>query len=479
MAGITSTGLTIKSLSDIITNMNSKLVARYGSNYSTDTNNPFYNAVLVFAEEAADIWEAVQGTYDASFPKSASAINLDNVCDIVDVQRIAKSKSSALVEFTGAVGAVVPAETVVKVTDSENRFLLKNTLTLTNTQFSDITVSLSSVANSTIYQLTINNTVVSITSGSSATTTSILAQLKAGIDTLVSGVTTSYPTASTLRINVTEVNSVLPIVVGVRIAVDSVSDLVEVVAQDYGVVKAPATTLSNLLVPIIGINSLTNYVDATEGREEETDEELRVRRYESVGIVGAGTDSAITANVRNLTDVSAAFTISNRTYSVDSDGRPPKSFEVVVEGGDDLDIANTVFKYQPAGIESTGTITKTIVDDDGNPQVIKFSRPTNIYIKMEIDYTKYDEELFALTGEEGIKAAALEYGNLINIGVDVMPQRFFGNIFSKVQGISSLAIRVASSTDLSTWTPLSTSPVVIGRKQNSVFDITRIIVNEV
>jgi hypothetical protein len=161
------------------------------------------------------------------------------------------------------------------------------------------------------------------------------------------------------------------------------------------------------------------------------------------------------------------------------DGRPAKSFEVVVEGGDEVEIAETIWAYHPAGIESYGDVTRTITDEDNLPQTVKFSRPTTIHIKMEIDYTKYDEESFIVSGEQGIKDAAFLYGSSLNIGVDVIPQRFFGSIFSNVQGLSSLVIRISSSTDEVTWSPFTTLPIEIGRKENSSFDITRIVVNEV
>jgi uncharacterized phage protein gp47/JayE len=339
---------------------------------------------------------------------------------------------------------------------------------------------ITSVVDSTVYTLTIDGITVSINSGVGATANSILTALKAEIDNDVAGTTTSLPTTTTLRVNVTENNSVYSLVVGARIGVVSVSDLVQVEAQNIGEVKAPANTITNLLVPIANVTSITNLEAATEGRLEETDDELRVRRYESVSIIGAATEQAIIANVRNLDGVTAAFIIANRTFSTDSDGRPPKSFEVVVEGGDEEEIAQTIWKYHPVGIETTGDITRTIVDEMDEPQSVKFSRPVTVHIRMQIDYTKYAEESFNITGgEDGIAQAALAYGNTLNVGVDVIPQRFFGNIFGSVQGIESLVIRISSSTDLLSWTSYQTTPIAIGKTERSSFDITRITVNEV
>jgi uncharacterized phage protein gp47/JayE len=479
MAGITAEGFVIKTLPEIIASLNAKYQAEYGDSFSVATNTPEGFIIGIMADEISDAWEGAQGVYDASFPKTSYGLNLDNVSDIVNVRRIPAANSTALLQVTGTVGSLVVADTVVTVTTTNSRFLVASNLTLQSTQFSDVTIEVTAVADTTDYEITINGTLASITSDGTATADEIVASLKVAIDALSLGVTVTLPTSSTLRINVTEPSSVLPLVVGARLGITSISDLVTVVAEDTGVIKAPVNTLNTLLVPIAGITSVTNLVAAVEGRVEETDEELRVRRYESVQIIGASTEQAIRSNVRNLDGVTAAFVITNRTFEIDVDGRPPKSFEVVVEGGDEQEIGQTIWDFHPVGIESTGDITKTVQDSDGTDQTVLFSRPVQIYIRMEIDYTKYSEEAFAATGEDGIKQAALAYGSSLNIGVDVIPPRFFGSIYSSVAGIESLAVRISSSTDLITWTPYSTSPTAVGRKERSQFDITRIVVNEV
>lgn len=480
MAGLTSSGLVIKTRSEIFDNFMAKLKARVDPMWDDRTNNLVNIISNIYAEEASDLWGGVQSAYDAAYPLSAFDVSLDNVADIVNVQRIPASQSFTQLQVTGLVGAVIPDDTVVTVVDTNERFLTQDNLTLSNTRFSDITFNITSVVDSTVYTVTIDSIAVSINSGVGATANSILTALKAAIDADVTGVTTSLPTSTTLRVNVTENNSVFSLVVGARIGVTSVSDLIQVVAQNFGPIKAPANTLTNLLVPIANVTSVTNLEAVKEGRLEETDSELRARRYESVSIIGAATEQAIIANVRNLDGVTAAFIIANRTFVTDVDGRPPKSFEVVVEGGDEEEIAQAIWLYHPVGIETTGDITRTIVDENGDSQSVKFSRPVTKYIRMEIDYTKYAEETFNTTGgEDGIAQAALSYGNTLNVGVDVIPQRFFGTIFNAVQGIESLVIRVSCSLDLMTWTPYQTTPIAIGKTERSNFDLTRITVTEV
>jgi len=479
MAGLTSAGLVIKTRQEIYENMQSKLKTRIDPLWDDVSNNAINIIFNIWAEELSDAWGGTQGAYDASYPLSAYATSLDYVADIVNVQRIEATQSFTQLQVTGLVGTVIPADTVVSVSDTNERFTVASNLTLTNTRFSDVVFEITSVVDSTVYTLTIDGVTVSINSGVGASANSILVALKAEIDSDVSGVTTSLPTSTTLRVNVTENNSVYSLVVGARIGVTSVSDLVQVTAINFGEIKAPVNTLTNLLVPISGVTSVTNLEAATEGRLEETDEELRVRRYESVSIIGAATEQAIIANVRNLDGVTAAFIIANRTFVTDVDGRPPKSFEVVVEGGDEQQIAETIWEYHPVGIETTGAISRTIIDSNGDPQAVEFSRPVIKYIRMEIDYTRYPEEPFASTGEQGIKEAALAYGDSLNIGVDVIPGRFKGGIYAAVQGIDRIDVRLSSSLDEITWTPFVTTTIPIGRTERSSFDITRIVVNEV
>lgn len=123
-------------------------------------------------------------------------------------------------------------------------------------------------------------------------------------------------------------------------------------------------------------------------------------------------------------------------------GRPPKSFETIVQGGTDEDIATTIWQTKPAGIETFGSTTTVINDSLGRPQSIKYTRPTEIYIAILLEYTKYDEETFPNNGENTMAQIALDYTNRLGIGVDVIPSRYFGPIYNAVNGIDSLTVSI-------------------------------------
>lgn len=68
-------------------------------------------------------------------------------------------------------------------------------------------------------------------------------------------------------------------------------------------------------------------------------------------------------------------------------GRPGKSFEIVVQGGTNTAIAQTILDSKPAGIQTYGSTTVQVFDALGNPYNISFSRPTAVPIYVTISMT--------------------------------------------------------------------------------------------
>lgn len=123
-------------------------------------------------------------------------------------------------------------------------------------------------------------------------------------------------------------------------------------------------------------------------------------------------------------------------------GRPPKSFESVVQGGTDAAVALDIWQTKPAGIESFGDTPVNIIDSSGNTQTIRFTRPTAVILGFEVDYTKYDEESFPAGGEATIAQTVVDVTNALGVDEDVIPSRYFGPIYNAVSGINSLVVRV-------------------------------------
>ena len=392
--------------------------------------------------------------------------------------------------------------------------------------------------------------------------------LTAIINAAISTVSATDLTGS-LSIAADDPDAPFSISVGTNLSITSQSSPVTFLSQDFAPIAAPVNTLVEILTPISGWNSINNPKAGVTGRFIETDSELRIRRNNSIRLLGAGTVESIRARLlQQVPGVTSAFIFENRTMTqepidivlnqdlvsgntitivfntiqtlpivtyatshldtmnaiaivianqpqiasavvggtanrtitvsmkeavefaittfsvtggasqaeaVFKGGRLAKSFEAVVEGGSDADVANKIWLTKPAGIQTFGNTSFTITDSQGEQQVINFSRPTPIYIWVTVALTLYSEETFPPNGQDLVADAINTYGNNLGIGVDVLLQRVLAQIFT-VPGIASGAMQIAATNGPGDIPLYGTADIPIQENEIAVFDLSRITV---
>jgi len=213
-----------------------------------------------------------------------------------------------------------------------------------------------------------------------------------------------------------------------------------------GAVLALAGTLVNIETPISGWDSVENPDDGEVGREIESDPELRQRWQESLQVWGSGTVPAIRARLLQSVDgVTSVKIIENRSSEVDADGRAPHSFEAIVSGGADQEIAEMLWDVKPAGIETHGINEVVVEDSEGEPHIICFSRASLVYVWVKVEVEEYGLGV-PIGAAELIKEKIVEYG-LENFGVGdkVLYQALFTPVYANVSGIKSVSVRLAGN----------------------------------
>ena len=175
--------------------------------------------------------------------------------------------------------------------------------------------------------------------------------------------------------------------------------------------------------------------DAVVGRDVESDEDLRLRRVQLLRGAAASTVEAIRAGLLDpivTPNVAQAFVFENDTDIVDVDGRPAHSFEAVVFGGTDDDIAQTLFDLKPIGIQTFKVagpdgVTVVIVDSQGTNHTINFSRADVITEHAIVDISVVAADFGGndqVAGEAQVRAAIKALGDALNVGEDVIILRF-------------------------------------------------------
>ncbi len=182
---------------------------------------------------------------------------------------------------------------------------------------------------------------------------------------------------------------------------------VEVIAVDAGTSgNLPAGTITEIVNPAVGIDAVTNPEPTVGGLNRETDAEFRARYALSVAKGGASTIDSIRASLLDVEGVRAAIVIENNTAQA-VDGRPPKSFESYLLGGEPEDIASTILQTKAAGIQAYGQESQTVKDAAGQEHVVGFTYAEEVGIEANI--TVITDEHFRTDGDRQIRTAIVRY----------------------------------------------------------------------
>lgn len=241
-------------------------------------------------------------------------------------------------------------------------------------------------------------------------------------------------------------------------------------ATEMGALLAPAGTLTKIDTPVYGWQSATNPADATPGRDEETDEQLRQRRAQSTATPAQAVLDALYGAIANIPDVLQVRVFENPADTTDANGMPPHSIYCVVDGGDDADIAAAIWVRKTAGATLVGTEEVVTTDVQGNPHTMRFSRPGDVDVHIEVNVTTRTG--WPTDGDERIKAALVAWGQAEQqIGEELIYSRLFSPINS-VPGhsVDSLYIGLTAS-------PSGTSNIAVGFDELARIDSSRITVN--
>ena len=149
-------------------------------------------------------------------------------------------------------------------------------------------------------------------------------------------------------------------------------------AAALGEVNVQLNTITNPVTNIAGVTGINNPSAPTIiGRNEESDAALRIRRQSSVAVPAIGFLDSLEASLSDLEGVTTAIVFENQTDTTDSNGIPPHSIWVVVEGGDVDSIGLTIYTKKSSGSGMRGTQTVNVPRPDGRIFVSRFDRPVN------------------------------------------------------------------------------------------------------
>lgn len=470
MAYVGQAGLQRKTLQELRTEIEQALKNVFGVSFETSVDSPNGLLISQMALSFANLWELAQEVYISRDPAQAQGVALDWAAALNGLSRkVATACKVQAMVYTDKASATIPVGSIAMRTRGSLRFSLDSTTSISRSLCKELLISDDGSSKNTDYtfhftfgDVTLNNT----TSQSNLQRLSTL---------VISAGGSTEMTPRGLRVYMYDGSQV-------GITGNMPDDFIiqagalgGFTAETAGAQTCEVGELDDIPVAVTGWSSVYNYTAGVPGSDMETDEELRARRAAAVSVIQArGTDSSIRAHLlQDVDGVTAAKVVSNRGMVEDNDGRPPKCFECLVVGGSDEDVARCIWQSQPAGIQSYGNTSVDITDDNGDAQVISFSRPQAKYLWVKVTYSLYTEESAPTDAE--IKAAIMQWSQAeYQMGVDVIPTRVLQGLYSGTTGIGTASIQVAI-TDTAEGTPsYGTSVIPVAPADYAVLAPSRI-----
>lgn len=455
---VTPQGFKGKTHQEIRAELTEGLKAVFGPTFETAVESPNGHLISQLSLALANLWQLAAEVYASRDPAQAEGVALDWAAALSRIGRKAETPCRVrAMLYTDSESADVPAGSLARRSRGALDFALDEDVSISRSGSDELVIVDTGAAagNSYTFSFLFGGQPFTFTDFIPQGTPSVIARLMTDINRDVStfAVADPYPGRSdAIRVRAKDgtigIAGTLP--EGFSFRSGAWGDFT---AVRNGTQTCEAGELDAIPVVVEGWDAVRNWDAGIPGTDTETDTALRLRQAAAARAVkSSGTDPALETHLmQDVEGVTAARVVSNRTNADDASGRPPKCFECLVVGGSDEDVAKCIWQNQPAGIQSYGNTSVEITDDNGDGQVISFSRPQAKYLWVKVTYSLYTEESAPTDAE--IRAAIMQWSQAeYQMGTDVIPTRVLQGLYSGTTGIGTASIQVAV-TDTAEGTP--------------------------
>ena len=161
-------------------------------------------------------------------------------------------------------------------------------------------------------------------------------------------------------------------------------------AQEFGLVIAPANTLTRIIDARAGWRGVTNPDGAILGRDVETAVAYKRRYSQVVATHARDAIEAVRARVLQVDGVTDALVRDNATgatVTIQSIDIEAGALLVIVQGGADADVAEAIAQTKPAGCPTSGDETVNWAHPGGFTVPIKFRRVEEVPLVVTVTLT--------------------------------------------------------------------------------------------
>lgn len=448
MSEFNSTGLVISRFDEILEEIQEVQESSIQDKFKYSDNKLIHQINSSYALITHRVLELIEASFDATKIQKAEGIHLEEIGLLRGIYRIGAVPSSTSSQYAWLFnGATIPAGSEFSSSALEGTVTNPTSVLADPSNCSSVSLKVvrgaGTAADSTSYTVTINDNdytyITGLSEGVSGVQSGIAALFTAdssktfsytleGDDSFI--ITADTGTSLSVRISSTFLN------------IEKVRVYFYTESTSTGQEEFPAYTIDTLDTSVVGFIETNNDQAYSIGADVESDEAFRLRIQEGNSGDSTGTLISIKSALEtNVDSVSLVEVIENTNESpTDSEGRPLHSYECLVIGGSDEDIASEVWRTKPVGVRTYGTTLVNHIDSSGVSREVYFSRPTEVPLAARITYFPYTEESLAADTEQTMADLVSDYVNDLSIGVDAIPGRSFGPIYENTSGVGRLII---------------------------------------
>lgn len=452
MAGITEYGFVRKTLPQIITSINNRLTSKLGK-WNTTANSVENQFVSVFAEEADQLWQGMEGVYSSQTYSGAEGVYLDDILSQQGVFRKGKSKGSGEAVVFANLATTTPAYLIT----SGRTLSAINGVSYTTTSskavdslMSCYKLKASDITQGQTYTFTMYNvqnvqtTTFTWVAGDADNINTMLTALAQFANSNIVGLPSSayYDTVGrVLYIGFDKDTGNLPSPLSKANLYLSASPLIgdagyrlSAEASTEGFFPLSANGVTGLSPSFTGFSSVVNWTAFSSGSDVQTDAAYRAA-YENTDSVGkVGTPASIKASVLAVSGVVDAEIYSNpsKDFLYDSGNNlvtEPYTYNVVVMGGDETSVAKAIGDNAPVGVKQYGTTSISYTDSSSNVISVRFTKATYFNFAVNVKYTNKDGTFLTEVEKAGISALMSQLTSELDIGGVVSLEQIQASVY--------------------------------------------------
>ncbi len=475
--GVTRDGFVRKRLDKIRDGIYVGLKEGWGYDITINPQSALNVLVTGFADEIAKLWEVAENTYYAMYTMSAEGANLDNAMQFGGITRERDARTTYMLACTAADDTVVPYGVLVKsATNPEKVFRCTNTQVIGRENFRDVSIRPYMESGIDLFYVTVNRTTYQYTRREGDGPGEVLQALQGMINE--KGIRASVDAGEgCLRLEDVYGQTSNTLAVSNNLLVESVTSNILFESMDYGPVVIADGLIKEMVTLDTGITEVRNDIAPVLGRFEADDVEARQNFVKRCAIRSRNMVESITAEIYNSVDhVVSVAGYENDTETTDAEGRPPKSVEIIVDGGSDGEIAAIIYRKKTNGIRAYGNVTMDVADVFGNIHKVGFSRPDYLYVWLEVTLTGKPGKTMAPNYMQIVQDSIMGDSSSLQVGDGVYLQTFLAGIYGKLN-VAMVDIKAFAS-EVETRVPgdggYTLVNVPVSHRQKAVLDAERI-----